>query len=419
MAFDWKTDAQGKKYRVAARQRGYFHVYQNGAVKKLGGPRPTGFNQFNEKNRSYYKNVDDGITSQHVYQNGRKVNMGAGSIFQADPGLLPFYKQGMAASDLKYGIPQRTLQTQMGRERGAQGQAYGQIANYYAGMAGNAKSLMDQAGQVGQQTDASLKSIGADRNSQIQSATPQYSGPLGAIAQNMANSEQQAALNRGAAVDQSNRAMNTMTSGNRQAYLGEVGAGQQIAGQERLSTLKGQGQQALNVYADKIAELERQKALGAVDSANQLRTAQQTYGLNTAKADLNAAKADQTASYQDAMLGIAQQNADANTTRANKPPVSKPKGNSNLSNGITPASNNSFWGKAQTGASILANSKRAKTRENADLMYNYLIDKKHFTALEANVARAMWMYGGKLSPYAASSAKQAGYDITPYGIQGR
>jgi hypothetical protein len=407
---EWLTNAKTKKqYRIANRARGYFHVYKDGHTVQMGGPRPTGFNQFNEKNKQYYKNVDDGVTSSHVYQNGRKVNMGGGSIFKADPGLAPFYKQGMAASELKYGIPQKTLQTQMGRERGAQGQAYGQIANYYAGMAGNAKGLMDQAGQVGQQTDAALKSIGVDRNSQIQAATPQYSGPLGAIAQNMANGEQQAALNRGAAVDQSNRAMNTMTSGNRQAYLGEVGAGQQVAGQERLSTLKGQGQQALNVYADKIAELERQKALGAVDSANQLRTAQQTYGLNSAKAD-------QTASYQDTMAGIAKQNADANMIRATKPSTEKDKGNSNLGNGITPASNNSFWGKAQTGASILANSKRAKTRENADLMYNYLIDKKHFTALEANVARAMWMYGGKLTPFAASAAKKAGYDITPYGI---
>ena len=333
MAFDWKTDAQGKKYRVAARQRGYFHVYQNGAVKKLGGPRPTGFNQFNEKSKQYYKNVDDGITSQHVYQNGRKVNMGAGSIFKGDPTLLPFYREGMTSSELKYGVPQRTLKTQMDRERGAQGQAYGQIANYYAGMAGNAKSLMDQAGQVGQQTDVSLKSIGADRNSQIQSATPQYSGPLGAIAQNMANSEQQAALNRGAAVDQSNRAMNTMTSGNRQAYLGEVGAGQQIAGQERLSTLKGQGQQALNVYADKIAELERQKALGAVDSANQLRTAQQTYGLNSQKLEQQAAN-DQVQNQ------IAQQNADANTIRATKPPKAPASGKTRF--GSSPAKQQSF-----------------------------------------------------------------------------
>jgi hypothetical protein len=333
MAFDWKTDAQGKKYRVAARQRGYFHVYQNGAVKKLGGPRPTGFNQFNEKNRSYYKNVDDGVTSSHVYQNGRKVNMGGGSIFKADPGLAPFYKQGMASSELKYGVPQKTLETQMGRERGSQNQAYGQIANYYAGMAGNAKGLMDQAGQVGQQTDASLKSIGADRNLQIQAATPQYAGPLGAVAQNMANSEQQAALNRGAAVDQSNRAMNTMTSGNRQAHLGEIGAGQQVAGQERLSTLKGQGQQALNVYADKIAELERQKALGAVDSAQQLRSAQQQYGLDQQKLD-------QTAADNVTQNGIAQQNADANTTRANQPPKSSSGGKTRF--GSTPAKQQSF-----------------------------------------------------------------------------
>jgi len=395
MAFDWKTDAQGKKYRVAARQRGYFHVYQNGAVKRLGGARPTGFNQFNEKTKQYYKTADDGFTSKHVYANGKSVNMGPGSIWRNGPsGLQGYYGAGNAVSELKYGVPQKTLQTQMGRERGAQNQAYGQIANYYAGMAGNAKGLMDQAGQVGQQTDTALKSIGADRNTQIQAATPQYAGPLGAVAQNMANSEQQAALNRGAAVDQSNRGMNAMTSGNRQAYLGEVGAAQQVAGQERLSTLKGQGSQALNVYADKIAELERQKALGAVDSALQLRTADQTYGLNQQKAD-------QTAANDQVQNQIAQQNADANTTRANKPPKTPaPK-----STAKTPAQNTAFWGNVDKAI-------RAAKSKHLDLndpkVFDQLVSAYDHTTAAA--VRSIILRGG-LTPFAASVAQREGFSI--------
>ena len=410
MAFDWKTDAQGKKYRVAARQRGYFHVYQNGAVKKLGGPRPTGFNQFNEKTRQYYRNADDGVTSQHIYQNGRKVNMGPGSIFKGDPGLAPFYKEGMASSELKYGVPQRTLKTQMERERGAQNQAYGQIANYYAGLAGNAKGLMDQAGQVGQQTDAALKGIGADRNSQIQAATPQYSGPLGAIAQNMANSEQQAALNRGAAVDQSNRAMNTMTSGNRQAYLGSVGAGQQIAGQERLSTLKGQGNQMLMTYADKIAELERQKALGAVDSAQQLRTAQQQYGIQQQNADANTLRATNAGS-SGSSSGSSSSGSGKGKTKT-----------TGSSDGRSPTQNYDFWNQVGVALPIVksgsSNRKSPYYKKPADVRklaagdvaeYNRLVTASGSNTL-ATVIRSILITGG-LTPYAASIAQREGYTI--------
>lgn len=399
-------------YKVITNNKGAFHKWASGKTFKVAGPHQPGFVHFDDKKRQYFQNSDDGVTAQRVYQNGLKTNQAPGSIFKGDPGLSPFYKQGVAASELKYGVPQKTIQTQMDRERGAQNQAYGQIANYYAGMAGNAQNLMSQAGQVGQQTDASLKSIGVDRNAQIQAATPQYAGPLGAVAQNMANSEQQAALNRGAAVDQSNRGMNTMTSGNRQAYLGEVGAAQQVAGQERLSTLKGQGSQALNVYGDKIAELERQKGLGAVDSAQQLRTAQQQYGLAQQRNDISQQNAD-TSAVRAASVGSG--GGGGGGGGGNGGTSKKPK-NPNLKNGITPASNNAFWQKAQTGVSILNATHQPKTTVASNQLFDFLVNQKHFSATEANVARAMWMYNGKLTPFAASAAKQSGYDVTPYGI---
>lgn len=389
---EWLTNSKtNKQYRIANRARGYFHVYKDGHTVQMGGARPQGFNQFNEKNRQWYKNADDGFTAQHVYANGRKVNAGPGSIWRADPTLQKYYGQGMAQSELKYGVPQQTLKTQMGREQGAQNQAYGQIANYYAGLSGNAQHLMDQAGQVGKQTDASLQSIGATRNAQIQGATPQFAGPLGFVAQNLVNSETQSALNRGNSVDAANRGLNAMTSGNRQAFLGQMGAAQQMAGQERLSTLKGQGQQALNVYADKIAELERQKALGAVDTANQLRTADQTYGLNVAKLQQQAAN-DQTQN------AIAQQNADANTLRAGNSGSSGGSGNSGSSGGspygATPAQQRSFSSKlndAVTGAQGQAKAIKGLS----DLAgINTIKNNFHVNALQAQVAQEYIKYGG-------------------------
>jgi hypothetical protein len=206
--------------------------------------------------------------------------------------------------------------------------------------------------------------------------------------------------------------MNTMTSGNRQAYLGEVGAGQQVAGQERLSTLKGQGQQALNVYADKIAELERQKALGAVDSANQLRTAQQTYGLNSQKLEQQAAN-DQVQNQ------IAQQNADANTIRATKPSSGKSK---TPSSGVTPTQNHDFWNQIGAALPVVrsgsANRKSAFYKKPSDVRKLAAGDVAEFnrlvTAAGSNtmavVIRSLLVTGG-LTPYAASIAKREGYTI--------
>ena len=390
MGFTWQTDARGNKYRVAARDRGYFHVYKNGTVKKLGGPRPKGYSQFDEKSRQYFKTADNGVTAQRIFQNGRKVNTGAGSIFRADPSLLPFYKQGMASSELKYGIPQQTLKTQMERERGAQNQAFGQIASYYAGLSGNAKDLMGQAGQVGQQTDASLQNIGAQRNQAVQAATPQYSGPLGQIAQNLANTEQQAAMNRGAAEDSSSRGLNATTSGNRQAFLGQMGAAQQMAGQERLATLKGQGNQTLNTYGDKIAELERQKSLGAVDSANQLRTAQQSYGIQQQNANANTARA---------------QAAQINATNSGSSGGSGggSGGGSRRSGGsVSPAANRDFW-KAVDKAKNATVTVNGKTRKPT---MNELVGQ--FGTDVAITVRSIWASGG-LTPYAVRNLHARGY----------
>lgn len=389
-------------YKVIVNNKGAFHKWKSGKTFKVAGPHQPGFVHFNDKTKQYYKNVDDGVTASHVYQGGRKVNMGPGSIFKADPGLTPFYKQGMASSELKYGVPQQTLKTQMERERGAQNQAYGQIANYYAGLSGNAKDLMGQAGQVGQQTDASLKDIGAQRNQAIQAATPQYSGPLGMVAQNLANTEQQAALNRGAAEDSSSRGLNAMTSGNRQAFLGQVGAAQQVAGQERLSTLKGQGNQILTTYADKIAELERQKALGAVDSANQLRTAQQSYGLDAQKAQTDA-------SYKQQKLAIDQQNADANTTRANNPS----SGSTNNSFGSTPTQQRSFSTKLDSayGNTVASPERVAKLKSLGDAQAASAISRNLKVSFIQGQIIAEKVKYGHIRKSTLAKARRMGFDV--------
>jgi hypothetical protein len=151
---------------------------------------------------------------------------------------------------------------------------------------------MGEAGKVGQATDAQVKQIGSERDQSVRSATPQYGGPLGQVAQNMADAEQQAALNRGASTDAANRTYGVQTSGTRQALMGQVGAGQAIAGQERLSTMKGQGNQALLSYTDKINEIEGQKPAKVLDTARQLQYDREALGIKAANANATQTKAD-------------------------------------------------------------------------------------------------------------------------------
>lgn len=393
----------GQKYRISDDGRNRLHIYGTPGKKGVRRAsadyrvvrmaRPQGYS-YNPKNTQYYRIQDNGLTRTHIYQNGRKVNAGPGSTFRAIPGLQGYYKAGKAIADLKYGVPQQTLKTQMGRERTAQDQAYRQIAGYYSGLAGNARDLMGQAGQVGRQTDQQLQQIGADRNAQVQQATPQYGGALGEVAQRMANSESQAAMNRGSAIDSAARGFNANVSGSRQALLGQIGAAQQVAGQERLQTLRGVGQQALNVYGDKISELERQKGLGAVDSALQLRSSDQTYNLNRQR------------------VGIQQQNADTSQYRAQNPPSSGGGGSSprprssapkGTGYGATKAANLSYWNEVSKAVALMKNNPKALRN-----MATYRAFANRYGEPVAAVARSIVFTGG-LTPYAVGVMHQAGY----------
>jgi hypothetical protein len=274
------------------------------------------------------------------------------------------------------------------REGQAQNKAYGTIAGYYAGLQGQTQDLMGQVGQVGQATDAQVKAIGADRNAQIQQATPQYGGPLGMVAQRMADTEQQSALNRGAGVDSANRTYGVQTSGSRQALLGQLGAGQAVAGQERLSLMKGQGNQALQSYTDKINEIEGQKGSKVLDTARQLAYDRNALGI---KKDTLA----QSAADKAAARAIAQQNADANTLNANKPPATKAPA------AKKPKDSTAFWNKVSQAMGRF----RAGKYENYDEMvgaYNESI---------AATVRSLLQNNNTLSPSAITQIHNAGYQV--------
>jgi len=334
---DYVSRKNGKHYRV--------HVDKsNGKVIAKFPVKPNGYSKYDPNKKLWYKASDNGADRTITWQNGRKETRPGWAVKQT---LGPaYYRIGQAAAQLKYQPGINQLRTDQTREKGSQDKAYRQIAGYYTGMANSASGLMDKVGKVGEQTNAQVAQAGQDRNAQITSATPQYKGPLGEIAQNMANGEQQAALNRGASVDSANRVYGAQTTGSRQAFTGQMGAAQQVAGQERLSTLKGQGQQALNVYGDKISQAELAKSLAAVDSGYQVQTADRTYGLGVAKTQIASQKATDTAAAAATRNRIAQQNADASTTRANN------SGGSGGGSGggpkikhQTPAANNRFWAK--------------------------------------------------------------------------
>lgn len=382
---EWITNPKNnQQYRIANRARGYFHVYKDGRVVKMGGPRPKGFNQFNEKNRQWYKNADDGYTAQHVYSNGRKVNMGPGSVVRSmGDSYSPYYKTAEALTKASVDTPVKTLQAQQDNERNAQNAAYGKVAGYYAGLGENAKGLMGQVGQVGQQTDQSLQQIGADRQAQIRSNTPQFQGPMGQIAQTMVDREQQAALNRGSAEDATNRAYSTNVSGSRQALAGGLGAAQQQTGTEKLAYLRGLGQQALDPYSTKIAELKGSRGGKLIDTMVQLQQAGASQAVAGAKAD------------------AAQTSADAALIRANDPgssggggssdKPSKPKGPHTMTQ------INKFWGDITKARGF----GRSHTYDETVAKYGETI---------AATARSLELKGG-ITPYAASLIKKDGYGI--------
>jgi len=409
------VNSRGQKYRISDDGKNRLHIYgtpgkkgvrhQSSDYRVVKLARPKGYT-YNPKNTSYYKVRDDGVNRVNVYQSGRRVSAGPGRSIRALPGLSQYYGVGKAASDLKYGVPQRTLQTQMGRERGAQNQAYGQIAGYYAGLSGNAQDLMDRTGKIGNETDQKLQQIGADRNAQTQSSTPQYGGPLGEIAQRMANTETQSAMNRGAAIDSASRGYNANVSGSRQALLGGMGAAQQIAGQERLSTLKGQGQQALNVYADKISELERQKALGTVDSALQLRTADQTYGLNQAKLQqqaANDAERNRLAADRNRIAEISANKPSGGGGGGGGGGGSRPKPSNRTPYGATKDQNRAYWNEVSKAYALMKNNPKALRSEAT-----YRAFANRYNEPVAAVARSIVLTGG-LTPYAISVMHRAGY----------
>ena len=407
----------GQKYTISDNGTNRLHIYgtpgQKGVrpaskdyrVVKMA--RPKGYT-YDPSNTQYYKTSesDGGLTSTRTYQNGRKVN---------SPGSA-WAKSGLPATDYQQALNTWNITNQptidkltlnKTREGQSQNQAYNAIAGYYAGLGNTAKNLMGQTGALGAQTDTRLQQLGADRNSAIQANASQYGGPLGEIAQRMANSESQAALNRGASNDAAVRGLNASTTANRQALIGNVGASQQIAGQERLSLLKGQGNQALQSYTDKINEIEGQKGSKILDTARQLGYDRQALGLKElalqqSAADKAAARA-QAAADAAASRKIAQQNADANTTRANKPPAaSKPK---------APKDSTKFWSQVSQAIGRFKAGKYRVDKKDISKGSSYDAMVGDYNEAVAAAARSLMTLGNALSPYAVTQIHNAGYQV--------
>jgi hypothetical protein len=398
------VNSKGQKYTISDNGRNRLHVYgtpgkkgvrfasKDYRVVKMA--RPKGYS-YNPKNTQYYKTTESngGLTATNTYQDGHKVNM-PGSAWK---------KSGLPGSDYQQALNTWNITNQptidkltlnKTREGQAQNRAYGTIAGYYAGLQGQTQGLMNQVGQVGQATDAQVKSIGADRNAQIQQATPQYGGPLGMVAQRMADTEQQAALNRGAGVDSANRTYGVQTSGSRQALLGQLGAGQAVAGQERLSLLKGQGNQALQSYTDKINEIEGQKGAKVLDTARQLGYDRKALGLKqaAAAADLYRAQHPPARGRGGGGGGGGSRGGGKGKGKSAKPKAPK----------INTASNRNFWGKVD---------RIWKTKATYDEIRN---DPKGGEAI-ANVVRALRESNGKsITPYANSVLTRDGFSSSGY-----
>jgi len=405
------VNSKGQKYTISDDGKNRLHVYgtpgkkgvrfasKDYRVVKMA--RPKGYT-YDPTNTQYYKTSesDGGLTSTRTYQNGRKVRS-AGSAWKKSGLPGSDYQQALNTWNITNQPTINKLTLNKTREGQAQNRAYGTIAGYYAGLQGQTQGLMDQVGQVGQATDAQVKSIGADRNAQIQQATPQYGGPLGMVAQRMADTEQQAALNRGAGVDSANRTYGVQTSGSRQALLGQLGAGQAVAGQERLSLLKGQGNQALQSYTDKINEIEGQKGAKVLDTARQLGYDRKALGLKQAAADADAKKAA------------------ADLYRAQHPPArggggsrggkGKDKaGDKGKSNAATPTQNREFW---TTVSRVMTAVKAGDSGPNKNQYTTYSDLVRGYGEPVAAVVRSLLERNMRLTPYAVNILHQDGFSL--------
>jgi hypothetical protein len=414
------VNSKGQKYTISDNGKNRLHTYgtpgkkgvrfasKDYRVVKMA--RPKGYT-YDPTNTQYYKTTesDGGLTSTRTYRDGHTVNS-AGSAWK---------KSGLPASDYQQALNTWNITNQptidkltlnKGRESQAQNKAYGTIAGYYAGLQGQTQNLMNQVGQVGQATDAQVKAIGADRNAQIQQATPQYGGPLGMVAQQMANTEQQAALNRGAGVDAANRTYGAQTSGSRQALIGQMGAGQAVAGQERLSLLKGQGNQALQSYTDKINEIEGQKGSKVLDTARQLGYDRQALGIKQSAATAAATKAAADlyrAQHPAAPKSSGGKSGSNKGTTTPKSPATKKPNSSPY--GASAEANRSFQQKAGAGVELFKQAGINKKDVDAlDNFYQFLVTQKHYSPVEAAVARSVYATNG-LTPFAAKTMHQAGY----------
>jgi len=409
------VNSKGQKYTISDDGKNRLHTYgtpgkkgvrfasKDYRVVKMA--RPKGYT-YDPTNTQYYKTTesDGGLTSTRTYQSGRKVSS-AGSAWKKSGLPVSDYQQALNTWNITNQPTIDKLSLNKTREGQAQNKAYGTIAGYYAGLQGQTQGLMNQVGQVGQATDAQVKAIGSDRNAQIQQATPQYGGPLGMVAQQMANTEQQAALNRGAGVDAANRTYGVQTSGSRRALIGQMGAGQAVAGQERLSLLKGQGNQALQSYTDKINEIEGQKGAKVLDTARQLGYDRQALNIKqdtlaqTAadKAADRAQKAADAAANRD----IAKQNADANTYRSTHPDKKTPK----------PKDSTKFWNQVSQAVGRFKAGKYRVDKNDKSKGSSYDAMVGDYNEAVAAAARSLLTMNNTLTPYAITQIHNAGYQV--------
>ncbi|CAB4172216.1 hypothetical protein UFOVP1346_20 [uncultured Caudovirales phage] len=400
-------------YKIAQKNGMWQHQYKDGHHVDINTVSPgKGFSTYDKGRKLWYKSADDGLRTSRTYQNGKTVQTGAGKYVQ---GMGQNAVKNLPLAEAEWNArvkPQLdTYQQQLSGMQERYANARGDTQAQYQGLGQMTGGIMDKISSAQQGAQSQLDQIAQGQQASIKSATPQYAGPLGQIAQRMAGTEEQSALNRAGAANSANQAYGVQTGANREVLAGQTGAAGQVGAQRSLSDMAMQQRQQEQPWNLNIADLKANRNGAILDALMAIGNTQ----ANQSRAErLAASKIAKEQS--DAALAAAQTAQGGFKPTAPKAPSSTAPN----SKGITPSVNRTFWTKAKTGEALLnANASGhvlPHTQAGSNSAYSFLLSKG-YTNLEAYVARAFWWNGGRLTPSAASTAKQAGYDVSPYGVK--
>jgi hypothetical protein len=269
------------------------------AMAKKPTGMPTGYAHLN-KQGAY--NL---VNGQKVYQPAPKVSPASAQY----RGLMTAAKKmgvdsyiPAAGSEYNYRVgPQISeLQSELtGMQKNA-ARTQGETQAQYNALGANIGNVMGQIDKSAQATQGQIAGLGQNQLSQIQSSTPQYDGPLGSIAQNIANKETQMATDRANAANTANQAYGLQTGLNRQALAGQTGLAAQLGGQDKITNLKMQEAFNERPWASQLSSLKSNKYNAILDTAlslaNNASNQSRANTVASARANqLNASAANQLA----------------------------------------------------------------------------------------------------------------------------